>query len=143
MNVVNVAANALLIYTFNLGVVGAGIATLLSRAVAAVIMLLLIRNQQNPIYLRGLYRVSFDGGLVRSILSVGVPRVLKTGLFNFGKLLVQTLIASLGTSAIAANAILGSISNIAIVRGLALASQLLRYLASASAPGITIRRSVT
>ena len=118
MNIVNVAANALLIYQFNLGVVGAGIATLLSRAVAAVIMLLLIRNQQNPIYLRGLYRVSFHSGLVRSILSVGVPTGFENGLFNFGKLLVQTLIASLGTSAIAANAILGSISNIAIVPGL-------------------------
>ncbi len=118
MNIVNVAVNAILIYGCNLGVTGAGMATLLSRVVAAVIMLLLIRNQHNPIYLRNLLRVSFNGSLVRSILSVGVPTGFENGLFNFGKLLVQTLIASLGTSAIAANAILGSISNIAIVPGL-------------------------
>lgn len=118
MNVVNVTANAILIYVCHLGVVGAGIATLLSRIVAAVIMLLLIRNQGNPIFLRNLWRVRFQGGLVRSILAVGIPTGFENGLFNFGKLLVQTLIASLGTSAIAANAILGSISNIATVPGL-------------------------
>ncbi|MEZ4508495.1 MAG: hypothetical protein R2881_02225 [Eubacteriales bacterium] len=36
-------------------------------------------------------------------------------MFNFGKLLVQTLVAWLGTSAIAANAIIGSIFNITIM----------------------------
>lgn len=118
MNVVNVSVNVVLIYVLDFGVVGAGIATLFSRMVASVIMLLLIRNQQNPIFLRNLLRVRFDGGLIRSILSVGVPTGFENGLFNFGKLLVQTLVASLGTSAIAANAILGSISNIAIVPGL-------------------------
>ena len=118
MNIVNVAVNAVLIYGCNLGVTGAGLATLLSRMVAAVMMLLLIRNQHNPIFLRNLWRVSFHKAQVRSILSVGVPTGFENGLFNFGKLLVQALIASLGTSAIAANAILGSISNIAIVPGL-------------------------
>lgn len=120
MNVVNIAANAILIYIFGLGVTGAGIATLVSRIVAAVIMLLLIQSKQNPIYLRTLYRIRFDGGVMRSILSVGIPTGFENGLFNFGKLLVQTLVASLGTSAIAANAILGSISNLSIVPGLGL-----------------------
>ncbi|MEA5049154.1 MAG: MATE family efflux transporter [Eubacteriales bacterium] len=118
MNVVNVAINAILIYVFQFGVVGAGIATLVSRAVAAVITLFLIRNQHNPVYLKGLHRVSFDGRLIRSILSVGIPTGFENGLFNFGRLVVQTLIVSLGTAALAANAIIGSISNMAIVPGL-------------------------
>lgn len=118
MNIVNIAVNAILIYVFDLGVLGAGMATLLSRMVAALMMLLLIRNQHNPIFLRNLWRVRFQGRLVRSILSVGVPTGFENGLFNFGKLLVQALIASLGTSAIAANAILNSVSNIATVPGL-------------------------
>lgn len=118
MNVVNIAANAVLIYVVGLGVTGAGIATLLSRIVAAAIMLRLIRSQQNPIYLKNLLRIRFDGKVLRSILSVGVPTGFENGLFNFGKLLLQTLIASLGTTAIAANAILGSIANLSIVPGL-------------------------
>jgi putative MATE family efflux protein len=120
MNVVNVAVSAVLIYGFQLGVAGAGIATLLSRAVAAVITLYLIRNRRNPVYLKQLYRVSFDGRLVRSILSVGVPTGFENGLFNLGRLVIQTLVASLGTAALAANAIIGSIANMAIVPGLAM-----------------------
>lgn len=118
MNVVNIAANALLIYQFRLGVTGAGVATLLARIVACVVMLRLIRSQHNPIYLKNLLQIQFDGGVMRSILSIGVPTGFENGLFHFGKLLVQTLVASLGTSAIAANAILGSIANLTIVPGL-------------------------
>ena len=44
--------NALLIYRAALGVLGVSIATALSRAVAAIMMLLLIRSKSNIIYLR-------------------------------------------------------------------------------------------
>ena len=118
MNVVNVAANALMIYLLHMGVLGAGIATALSRAVAAIMMLLLIRSRTNVIYLAHLFPVRFEPRMVKSILSIGVPNGFENGLFNFGKLLVQTLVAGLGTSAIAANAIIGSIFNIIIVPGM-------------------------
>ncbi len=117
MNVVNVSLNAVLIYGMQLGVLGAGIATATARAVAALFMMLLIRSRSNVIYLRGLLPVRFERNMVRSILSIGVPNGLENGMFNFGKLLVQTLVAWLGTSAIAANAIIGSIFNITIVPG--------------------------
>ena len=118
MNVINVSANALMIYQLNMGVLGAGLATALSRAVAAVMMLLLIRSRTNVIYLSRLFPIRFEKRMVKSILSIGVPNGFENGLFNFGKLLVQTLVAGLGTSAIAANAIIGSIFNIIIVPGM-------------------------
>ncbi len=117
MNVVNISLNALTIYVLNWGVLGVSIATAVSRAVAALMMLLLIRNRANPIYLRGFFPLRFERRMVRSILSIGVPNGFENGLFNFGKLLVQSLVAGLGTSAIAANAIIGSIFNIIIVPG--------------------------
>ena len=118
MNVINVSANALMIYQLNMGVLGAGLATALSRAVAAIMMLLLIRSRTNVIYLSRLFPIRFEKRMVKSILSIGVPNGFENGLFNFGKLLVQTLVAGLGTSAIAANAIIGSIFNIIIVPGM-------------------------
>ena len=118
MNVVNIALNAVLIYGMQIGVLGAGIATAAARAVAAVLMLLLIRSKSNVIYIRNLFPVRFEKNMVQSILSIGVPNGLENGMFNFGKLLVQTLVAWLGTSAIAANAIIGSIFNIAVVPGM-------------------------
>ncbi len=118
MNIINISANALLIYGLRWGVLGAGIATLSSRAAAALVMLSLIRGKNNVIYLSGFFPIRFEGRMVRSILSIGVPNGFENGLFNFGKLLVQTLVAGLGTSAIAANAIIGSVFNIIVVPGM-------------------------
>ena len=128
MNVINVSANALMIYLLNMGVLGAGLATALSRAVAAVMMLLLIRSRTNVIYLSRLFPIRFEKRMVQSILSIGVPNGFENGLFNFGKLLVQTLVAGLGTSAIAANAIIGSIFNIIIVPGMGMSLAILTVI---------------
>ena len=50
MNVINIGGNALLIYGLNWGVAGAATATLASRTVAGLMMMLLLRNQDNPIF---------------------------------------------------------------------------------------------
>jgi putative MATE family efflux protein len=118
MNVINIGGNAVLIYGFGWGAEGAGTATLVSRAAAAVLMLVLIKNPANVIHLRKIWKVRFERSMVGSILSVGVPNGFENGMFNFGKIIVQSLIASLGTSAIAANAILNSMSGFTIVPGM-------------------------
>ena len=125
MNVVNISLNALFLYGLHFGVLGVSIATACARAVAAALMLLLIRAQGNVIYLRNIFPIRFERSMVRSILSIGVPNGLENGMFNFGKLLVQTLVAWLGTSAIAANAIIGSIFNITIVPGMGMSLAML------------------
>lgn len=125
MNVVNVSLNALLLYSFHLGVLGVSISTAVSRAAAAILMFLLIRSQSNVIYLLHVFPIRFQKNMMQSILSIGVPNGLENGMFNFGKLLVQTLVAWLGTSAIAANAIIGSIFNITIVPGMGMSLAIL------------------
>ncbi len=120
MNVINIGGNALLIFQCGWGTAGAGTATLLSRAAAAACMLLPVRNRSNPIWLSGLHKISFDWQMVRRILRIGIPSGLENGLFHFGKLSVQTLVAGLGTAAIAANAIVNSISGMLIVPGSAI-----------------------
>lgn len=45
MNIINIGGNALLIYGFDMGVAGAGTATLVSRATGAVVMMWLLRNR--------------------------------------------------------------------------------------------------
>ena len=49
MNIVNVGGNALLIFQFNMGVAGAGLASLISRILAAVFVLYLLRSKKNLI----------------------------------------------------------------------------------------------
>ena len=57
----------------------------------------------------------FDTDKIRSILKVGVPNGVENGMFQIGKLLVAGLVASFGTSSIAANAIANNIGSIVSV----------------------------
>lgn len=120
MNVINISGNALFIFVFHMGVAGAAIASLVSRAVGAVIMLVLLKNKNNPIYLKKIFALDFKWGMVRHILNIGVPNGLENGMFQLGKILVQGLIASFGTAAIAANAIANNIASIEILPGAAI-----------------------
>ena len=52
MNGINILGNAVLIYGFGMGVEGAAIPTLISRMLAAVIVIVLLRNQKLDIHLR-------------------------------------------------------------------------------------------
>ena len=109
MNVINIGGNALLIYGCGMGVAGAATASLASRMTACFMVLYLLRSPQNPICLEHMLR--FDVDKIRSILKVGVPNGVENGMFQIGKLLVTGLVASFGTSSIAANAIGTNISS--------------------------------
>ena len=117
MNIVNVGGNALLIYGLKLGVAGAGIATLLSRALGAVYLTWLLRKRDNAVYVDRLAKIRFSRSMVGKILKIGVPNGLENGMFQIGKLLVMNLIASLGTAAIAANAIGNTMAGLAVLPG--------------------------
>lgn len=119
MNIINIAGNAILIYGAGLGVAGVSIPTLVSRVVAAVIMLILIRK---PIYTISLEKFSFrfNFPMIRQILRIGIPNGLENSMFQIGKILVMSLIASFGTAAIAANAVSMTVSGFATIPGSAI-----------------------
>lgn len=116
-NVVHIGSDAVLIYGCGWGTMGAGVATLLARFLAAAAMFFLICRNSNLIYIDHPLRFCFQAGMVRKILHIGVPNGLENGMFQIGKLIVQRLITAMGTSAIAANAVAGSISSVANIPG--------------------------
>lgn len=118
MNIVNVGGNALAIYGFHWGIAGAGLASLISRALGAVILTALLFDRKHPIHLKNMLRVSFKWDMVKRILKVGVPNGLENGMFQIGKLLVLNLISSFGTAAIAANAICNTVASFAVLPGI-------------------------
>lgn len=120
MNTINVSGNALLIFGFQMGVAGAAIATLVSRVVGAAVMLLLLLRPHNVIYIDTFRRFRPDWRMVRTILAIGIPSGLENGMFQIGKILVQGLVASLGTIAIASNAVAGSVAGIPQIPGAAI-----------------------
>ena len=117
MNLLNVAGNALTIYGLGWGVMGAGLATLISRMAGCFIILIPLHHKDCPLKLPPLRQMSLDGGLIRKILGIGVPNGLETGMFQFGKLLLVRMIATFGTVSIAANAVGNTLSTIHCLPG--------------------------
>lgn len=115
MNVFNIGGNALLIYGCELGVVGAGLATLISRAAGGVFMLCMLQHKKSPLRIEGLLKPSLDGGMILRILRIGVPSGLENSLFQVGKVLLSRLTSALGTYAIAANAIAWTLAGLLCV----------------------------
>ena len=105
MNVINIGGNAVLIYGFGMGVLGAALASLVSRAVSCLVVLYLLQKPACPLRVDGLRALAPDGGLIRRILRVGIPAGIENGMFPIGKLSVSSLTSTLGTAAIAANAV--------------------------------------
>ena len=110
MNVINIGGNAVLIYGFGMGVLGAALASLVSRAVSCLVVLWLLQRPACPLRVDGLLALAPDGGLIRRILRVGIPAGIENGMFQIGKLSVSSLTSTLGTAAIAANAVANTAS---------------------------------
>ncbi len=120
MNILNVVFNAILIYGLNMGVKGAGIATLISRAVAGVLMIFFITKLNTQIRIKQLFKVRFNWYFLKKIFAISIPNAIENSVFQFGKIAVQSLVASLGVASIAANVVVGNLCTFANLPGVAI-----------------------
>lgn len=104
----------------NLGVAGAAWASLASRALAALIVIKMLLNHALPIHLSEPLKFKFDFPMIKRILFIGLPNGLENSLFQVGKLIIASLIATFSTSVIAANSISNSISGLVNLPGSAI-----------------------
>ena len=103
-NVINVIANTLFIYGLKWGVAGAALATLLSRAFCSVVIFYCLRKPRQIIVVRNYLKIRPDMSLILTILAIGVPAGIENGMFQFGKLAIQSTVSTMGTMAISAQA---------------------------------------
>ena len=88
--------------------------------VAAFIMLAVVRNQDRQIHIDRRFRLGYDPHMIRQILKIGVPNGLENGMFQFGKIMIQSLVSTMGTASIAGFAVAGNLANIEYLVGLAI-----------------------
>lgn len=115
-NMINIAGNAFLIFVLKMGVAGAAISTLVSRVFCAVVVIWWLRNEENPISVRRYASIRPDFPIIKKILYIGIPSGIENSMFQFGKLAIQSTVSTLGTIAIAAQAmtnILESLNGVA------------------------------
>ena len=103
-NVANIVGNTLFIFILQMGAAGAAISTLISRALCAFVVFYALRKPGYAIQLKNYFSIRPDLNLIVKILAIGVPSGIENGMFQFGKLAIQSSVSSLGTAAIAAQA---------------------------------------
>ncbi len=120
MNGINVVGNALLIFMFQMGATGAAIATLFARIVGAGFILLRIRSPKANLRITGVLKIRPKWNLIKRICWIGIPNGVENGMFQFGKVLTQSIVSGFGTVQIAANAAASSLASLQYVPGQAI-----------------------
>lgn len=103
-NVINIAGNAVMIWGFHMGVAGAALSTLISRIFCAVVVLIQLRKDRQEIVVRDYIRIRPNWSMIKRILGIGIPSGVENSMFQLGKLAIQSTVSTLGTTAIAAQA---------------------------------------
>ena len=119
-NAMNIVGNAIMIWIFHMGVAGAAISTLVSRIFCAVVVLIQLRKDRQPIVVRDYLKIRPDWAMIRRILGIGIPSGVENSMFQLGKVLVLSLVSTFGTYAIAANAVSNVITLFSILPGQAI-----------------------
>ena len=118
MNCINVGGNAILIFGFHMGVMGAAIATLVSRVISGLIITALLRKPDLMLHLQRPFSFRLDFSMLKKIAHIGIPNGLENGMFQLGKIMVLSIITGFGTAAIAANAVSNIIATFQVLPGM-------------------------
>ena len=113
-NVMNIAGNAVMIWVFHMGVAGAALSTLISRIFCAVVVIIQLRKDREgqEIVVRDYFKIRPDWSMIRRILGLGIPSGVENSMFQLGKLAIQSTVSTLGTAAIAAQAMTNILENL-------------------------------
>ena len=112
-NILNIIGNVFFIFTLSLGVAGAALSTLLSRIVSAAIILILLKQPKQDLYVDSYLSIRPEFQGIQQILKIGIPTGIENGMFQFGKLVIQSTISTMGTTAIAAQAMVAMLESFA------------------------------
>lgn len=113
-NVMNIAGNAIMIWVFHMGVEGAALSTLISRIFCAVVVLIQLRKEREgqEIVVRDYFKIRPNWSMIKRILGIGIPSGVENSMFQLGKLAIQSTVSTLGTAAIAAQAMTNILENL-------------------------------
>ncbi len=120
MNIVNIIGNAVFVFGFHRGADGVAASSAFSRALAAVIVIVLLHRKKYTVYVSRLFRFHMDRGMMKRILAIGIPNSLENSFFQLGRVLLVSLISAFGTAQIAANAVANNLAAFCTLPGQAM-----------------------
>ena len=119
-DVLNIIGNAFCIYYLGWDVRGVAIPTVISRVVAAILILYFVLDKSYTLHIKRTFNHRFDKKILKKVLNVGIPYGVENGLFQLGRVLVLSLVSTFGTMAIAANSVGYAIGIFSVLPGFAI-----------------------
>ena len=99
--VANVLLNLVMVLAFHQGALGVGVATSASQWIACIMIVLFMRQKDNPCHIDfGKLRVDFK--ILKKIFLIGIPAGIQNSLFALSNVTIQSSINSLGKVVFAA-----------------------------------------
>lgn len=119
-DILNVVGNAFCIYYLGWDVRGVAIPTVISRALAAILIIYFVVDDNYKLHIKKTLKHKFDFVILRKVLQVGIPYGIENGLFQLGRVLVLSIVSTFGTMAIAANSVGYAIGIFSVLPGFAI-----------------------
>ena len=102
-NIINVIGNAVGIFALHAGAAGVAWPTTISWYVAAAVMTWLCFRREQEVRIEWKHMLRLNGSMAKRILGVAIPNSVENTLFQAAKVVLGMLVATFGTSQIAAN----------------------------------------
>ena len=120
MNILNGIGNAILIFGFSMGVMGAALSTLFSRIIGTIFIFILLDKRKNLVTISFKEIFTWNKDIIYRILYIGIPSGIENGIFQLGRVLVVSIISTYGTTQIAANAVANGLDSMGTIAGQAM-----------------------
>lgn len=120
MNILNGIGNAILIFGFSMGVMGAALSTLFARIIGTIFIFILLDKRKNLVTISLKEIFTWDKEIICRIFYIGIPSGIENGIFQLGRVLVVSIISTYGTAQIAANAVANGLDSMGTIAGQAM-----------------------
>jgi len=101
--VINVILNLIFVILFHMSVAGVALATIISQAVSAWLVMHSLMLMDGPTRLN-LRRLHFNPRMLREIIRIGLPAGIQSSVFSLSNVVIQSSVNSFGSVVIAGNA---------------------------------------
>lgn len=125
--VLNVVLNLIFVKAFNMSVDGVALATVISQALSAILVVIALVRRTDACKLE-LKKMRFYGKQLRKIISIGIPAGIQSSLFSISNVIIQSSINSFGKVVMAGHAAAGNLDGFAYVTQNAFMQASLNYI---------------
>lgn len=101
--VLNVILNVIFVTVFDMNVAGVALATTISQALSAVLVIFSLMSRHDQIYF-SLKEMRIDMESTKNILKVGIPSGIQSSIFSIANVLIQSSINSFGATFVSGSA---------------------------------------